>query len=139
MGLTSGIGNLLRRMRGRAAEEDGSATIEVVLWLPFILAIFTLIVDATVIFHNHSNVLRIVQDANRGLSVGRYESEQEAEDQITNRLAGLSANVTADTDILGGVINTVVTIPASDMDIIGFWAGIRDITLTIRAQHFKEL
>ncbi len=118
--------------------DDGSATIEAVLWMPFFLAAFTFVVDGTMIFHNHSQILRVVQDANRGLSVGRYDTEAETETEIEARLASVSPNTNATTSISAGVIRTTVTVPAADLDVIGMFAGLAAPTLTLTTQHFLE-
>lgn len=121
-----------------AASEDGSATVEVVIWLPFIMALFTLMVDASVMFHNHSSVTRMVQDANRAYAVGRYETEVETQTELSARLADLSGDADVQTTLSNGVINTVVTVPAADLDVIGVFPGMSDFLFTIRAQHFQE-
>lgn len=119
--------------------ERGNATIETVLWMPFFVALFTLIVDGALIFNHHSNVLRIVHDANRALSVGRYESGAEAEDMIKANTAHISSNLTVSTTVVDGIIATVVQVPAADLDMTGLFSGISNATLTVNAQHYLEM
>jgi len=120
-------------------EEDGNATIETVLWMPFFVALFTLIVDGTIIFNNHSNVLRIVHDANRAFSVGRVESGTDCENLIAANAKHISDNLEVQTVVVDGVITTRVRIPVEDMDMTGLFTSIADATLTINAQHFLEI
>lgn len=122
-----------------ARNEDGSATIEVVLWLPVLVGLFTLIVDASVMFHNHSSVTRMVQDANRAFSVGRYETVDEVEAELLSRLHNLSERATAQTSLNNGLIDTVVLVPAGDLDVIGIFEGLTNFSFTIRAQHLQEI
>jgi len=119
--------------------EDGSGTVDTVLWMPFFVGLFALIVDGTMIFNNQSNVLRIVHDANRGLSVGRYESGAEAEKVILANTAHISANIKVKTAVVDGVIQTVALVPVADLDLTGAFSGIAGATLTINAQHYMEL
>ena len=81
--------DLTATLRRSLKNEDGNATIEAVLWLPFFLAAFTLVMDATMIFHNQSYILRVVQDTNRGVSIGKFQSESEAEEYIVAALNGV--------------------------------------------------
>ncbi len=131
--------SLLTAMTRRRRSEEGSATIEAVMWMPFFVALFTLIVDATIIFNNHSNVLRIVHDANRAFSVGRFESGAETETSIRNNAAHISSGMTVQTSVTNGVIVTEVKVPVSDLDMTGLFSSIASATLTIHAQHYLEI
>ena len=77
--------------------EDGSAMVEAVLWLPIFLVIFGLMVDSALVFHGQSKVLRVVQDANRNMSIGRLDTDDDVETYITTRLAvyGITPSVSA--------------------------------------------
>ena len=119
--------------------EDGNATVETVLWMPFFVALFTLIVDGTMIFNNHSNVLRIVHDANRAFSVGHYESGPETAKMIMANAAHISSNMKVETVVSNGIIVTVAKIPVADLDMTGLFGGMSGATLTVNAQHFLEL
>ena len=96
--------NPARRFTGlkRAARQ----CIEAVLWLPLFFAHFGLMTDAAMVFNGHSRVMRVVQDANRNLSVGRLADEAETEAYIVAALSGLSQNATASTTIVSGVATT---------------------------------
>ena len=107
--------------------------------MPFFVALFTLIVDGTIIFNNHSNVLRIVHDANRAFSVGRVETGAAAEQMIAANAAHISKNMEIQTIVSNGIIVTRVRIPVKDMDMTGLFSGIADATLTINAQHYLEI
>jgi hypothetical protein len=81
---------------------------------------------------------RVVQDANRSLSVGRLSSATEAEDQITARIAPLSQSPTVHTTIDDGIITTRLSVPAGDLDIIGWYSSLASATVTVTSQHFVE-
>ncbi len=124
----------IRRFRG----EDGSVTVESVLWLPAFLFIFCLIADASMLFHNQARATRIVQDANRFLSIGRLENETETMDFIRNQLAPVTVNAAVATRIVDDMIETVVRIPSGDLDIIGFATALTSIDVEIRGFHLIE-
>ena len=98
--------------------EDGSATVETVLWLPLFFAAFGLMTDAAMVFNGHSRVTRILQDANRNLSVGRFVDEDETETYILAALNALAPNATASTTVTAGVATSVVQVPATDLEIL---------------------
>ena len=84
--------------------EDGNATVETVMWMPIFVALFSLVVDGTAIFNKHSNVLRIMHDANRSFSVGRYASPEETMKAITVNAAYITPNIKVDTQVVNGMI-----------------------------------
>ena len=118
--------------------QDGSATVESVLWLPLFFAAFGLMTDAAMVFNGHSRVMRIIQDANRNLSVGRLESEAETEGYVLAGLASLAPRATVDTTITAGVATTVVRVPATDLEILGMFSALNNLTLTITSQQYIE-
>ncbi|MCV2869257.1 pilus assembly protein [Defluviimonas sp. WL0002] len=104
--------NFLRRDRG-------AATIEVILWLPFFLGLFSLMVDLSMIFNNQSRIMRIIQDGNRNYSIRRLTTNAETETYVEGRIASISANANAVTTNAAGLITTTVTVPLADLDLLG--------------------
>jgi len=129
---------LCSRFRAFGRDSEGSATIESVLWLPLFLAAFALMTDVAMIFNGHSRVLRVVQDANRNLSVGRLDTESETEEYIIAALGTLSPNLTADTAIEAGVATSTAIVPASDLQILGMFSAISSLNISVTSQHFIE-
>ena len=127
-----------KSIRRFAGETHGTATIEAVLMLPLFFALFALMVDVALVFNGHSLVMRVVQDANRNLSVGRLATEDETEAYIVAALASLSPNATASTQIVAGVATTTAFVPATDLEIIGMFSAISSITLNVTSQHYIE-
>jgi len=129
---------LCSRFRAFGRDSEGSATIESVLWLPLFLAAFALMTDVAMIFNGHSRVMRVVQDANRNLSVGRLETESDTEEFIIAALGTLSPNLTADTEIVAGVATSTAIVPASDLQILGMFSAITSLNISVTSQHFIE-
>ncbi len=119
--------------------EDGTATVESVLWFPIFMVVFFLAFDTSMMFAAETEAVRVVQDANRLASIGRLATESDIETYVENTLSDLSPNANATTTISSvGVIRTVVQIPASDVGKIGVFEAFQDLTLTVSAEHLKE-
>ena len=121
--------------------EDGSAMVEAVLWLPIFLVIFGLMVDSALVFHGQSKVLRVVQDANRNMSIGRLDTEDDVETYITTHLAvyGITpSTATAVTDATTGVVTTTVVIPARQLQALGYFDALLNLEIPVVAQHMRE-
>lgn len=129
---------LPRGLRRFYKKDDGTATVEAVLWLPIFFALFGLMTDAAMIFNGHSRVLRIVQDANRNLSVGRFETEVETQDWIIAQLAQISPNADVVTQTNAGIATTTAFIPATDLEVLGMFGALNSVTLAVTSQQFIE-
>ncbi len=121
------------------SETDGGATIEAVIWLPVFVAILGLIADASIAFNRQALALRVVQDANRSLSVGRFTSTEQTEAFIEDRVRGFSPNATATTTVSAGIINSVVSLPAADLRAVGLIPLLNGLELQVSAHHMAEL
>ena len=110
---------LVRGCKKFLRRDNGAATIEVILWLPFFLALFSLMVDISMIFNNQSRIMRIIQDGNRNYSIRRLNTNAETETYVENRIAPISSNASAVTTNVAGLITTTVTVPLADLDLLG--------------------
>ncbi len=108
------------------------------LWLPLFFAAFGLMTDAAMVFNGHSRVMRVIQDANRNLSVGRLNTELETETYILTALSGLAPNATASTQIIAGVATSVVQVPATDLEILGMFSALNSLQITVTSQQYIE-
>lgn len=93
--------------------EDGSYTVESVIWLPMYLFITVLIINVSMVFFTESQLLRVVQDGNRSFSVGRVTTLSAVEQYITERLAYLEANPVVSSQLVDGIIYTDLQIPVT--------------------------
>jgi Flp pilus assembly protein TadG len=119
-------------------KDDGNATVEFVMWLPVVLVLFGLTVDVSMVLHSQSQVLRIVQDANRNASIGRLQTTAEVEDYIESRLQASSDAADAVSSITAGVISTTVSYPARDFQILGFFQQFNSLTMNVNSAHMIE-
>ncbi len=118
--------------------QDGTATVETVLWFPFFIAVFGLMFDTTMVFHTQAKIMRAIQDGNRNYSVGRIASRSDTEDFIENKLAGINVTAHAATTVTAGVVTTVVTVKAPELDLLGFFTAIRNVEFKVSAEHMVE-
>jgi Flp pilus assembly protein TadG len=132
-----------RSLDRRLRAEDGGATVEAVLWVPFFILLLALIADASFLFHRQAQMLRAVQDANRAFSTGQLTTTDAVTEVLIAQYRPLSNKVEAvsvvDTDTVPtGIIRTSLTIPARDVNSIGLIASLSNLNLTVTSQHYRE-
>lgn len=121
-----------------ARRDDGAATIEAVLWIPFFIMLFLLIADVSMIFHGQSKLLRIAQDANRNMSINRLTTTDEVQSFVETQVRTFSKDPRATTTVVAGLITTTVSVPMTDLDLFGVSEIFRGVRMTVRAQHLME-
>lgn len=137
-------GNSLRMLRAFCRSEGGSSTIEFVLWVPLVVMILLLVVDASMLFMARSHAMSVLQDTNRLYSVGQFTGDttadrlEKAQDYALARLTPLSASATAVTTDVNRVVRTEATLETSEIANIGFLGTLIDTTMTISAEHRVE-
>lgn len=124
-------------MRRKVRDEDGSATVEALLWLPMFFYILALSVDVTMVFHSYSRIIRAVEDVNRGLSVGRIKTIEEGKQRISATLANY-AGVESDIKIVDNVIVTNVSVPVTSLVVLGAVKPMMDKNVMVKTQQFVE-
>ncbi len=119
--------------------EDGTATVEAVLWFPIFIAVFGLMVDASSIFHGQSKVLRVVQDANRNMSIGRFTTDAQVTGYINAQLLAFNVVPTSTVALSdGNVVLTVVKVPASQFQLLGYFSSLLNLELAITSAHILD-
>ncbi|MEY8097397.1 TadE/TadG family type IV pilus assembly protein [Falsihalocynthiibacter sp. S25ZX9] len=118
--------------------ERGTATVEFVLILPAFLLLFSLLVDAALIFNGRTEALRTLQDANRKYSIGWFDSTTDLEDYIVASLASTSPSAIARSNLASGSIQSQVEFPSSELTVVGMATGLLNINLLVKAEHVVE-
>lgn len=137
--MVSILSQRIRSVVSRGAKDtNGTATVEAVIWLPFIFAFFGVIVDVSLVFHGRSQAYRVMQDANRARSTGRYDDAQTAA-YVVNTLSTLSPNATAATqmDLDTGVVTTKVMLPTPDLMAVGIF-DLFKVKMHLSSSHLVE-
>jgi|SRR6056297_263922 len=129
---------MIKAPRRFLKNQDGTATVEAVIWLPIFFVVLFLMVDAAMMFSGQSQALRVVQDANRNMSIGRFRTSAETEAYIEQQLARYSAEVNAVSTVTAGIVTSTVSFPARDLQLSGFFTVFGDLMLSVSADHLIE-
>jgi hypothetical protein len=136
---TSAPGSSPGSLRSFLKDEEGSYTLESVIWFPIFVILLVFVMNIAIVFFSESQILRVVQDGNRALSIGRLETEQEVEEYIGQRLAYLEASLQIDTRIDNGFVFTNIDIPATQLMPLNFMTKAFDgINVAVFAQQIIE-
>ncbi len=118
----------------------GTATVEFVICVPVFLMLLGLVVDTSLVFAGEAQALRVVQDANRSMSIGRIKTIPETQAMIVNGLKSMSPGVTAITVVTPeGVIISTATIPAKELAGFGLLEVFGTLNVIVTAQHMSEI
>lgn len=128
-------------LRAFLRREDGGATIEACIWLPFFFTFFILILDATFIFLRQSDAQRIVQDGTRQFVSGAIDTRAELETWLEDTMASVSPNADATTiyDAGTGMLTARVEYPAEDTDLTGATGWLGGLTMRVQSIQLTEL
>ncbi|MBD3805118.1 MAG: hypothetical protein EP320_09715 [Rhodobacteraceae bacterium] len=128
----------MRILRRLIRDEEGSATIEGLLWLPLFVGLMGITVDVSMVFNAHARIKGVLEDVDRAYSVGRLESTAQVEERVAALLAHYGDTVTVSTTEVDGIIGTTVTVPMSKLVATKFLPKILDMTLTVQDYRYKE-
>ncbi|MBD3662512.1 TadE/TadG family type IV pilus assembly protein [Sulfitobacter aestuariivivens] len=128
-----------KRLGAFVKDENGSVTIESVIWFPIFAILLAFIMNISMVFFNESQMLRVVQDGNRAFSLGRLDSAAEVEQYILTELSYLDVNLNVTSAVAGGLIETDLTVAASELMPLNFMTGaFSGIQVGVNAQHIIE-
>ncbi len=130
---------LNRKRTSFRTDTDGAVTVEAAIWLPFFILFVFGIAEMALVFHGQARALQVAQDANRGFTVGEFEDAAETAAWAKESLASYSNRIQSTTVLNGGVITTVIKIPASDLaGNIGIFSILSGIDITVVSQQVLE-
>lgn len=127
-----------RKLRAFWHNEIGTMSIEAALWIPMFFFMLTITVDATMVINAKSEVLRIIQDANRSYAIGRLTSVNATRSFIQSRMRLISPHAVITTTVSSGIVSTVVIMPATDLSGLGTIPNFADIRVRVSAQQMVE-
>ncbi|MGR3322584.1 MAG: TadE/TadG family type IV pilus assembly protein [Pseudooceanicola sp.] len=129
---------LKSRLKAFSRESSGSATIETVIWIPIFVWVLALIVNVSMIVFDKNQAYRIIQNANRILSTGFMQTEEEVEAYIVAKLADIAPDATVETIIAGGVVTSRVQYQVSDLLLPHAVTNLANVWINISSQHYVE-
>lgn len=123
----------------RIGSEDGSITIEAVLWLPLYLMFFALVADVSLLFHAQAKATRIAQDINRLAVIGYLENESEMKDRADAQIQAFSPSGFAQVTMASHAVSTTVTMPTNDLVAVGWFSALTGENIVVQAVHLMEV
>lgn len=110
-----------RRLRAFLCDDHGAVTVEFVLWLPIIVALLVIAIDATTLYVTHTEMWNVARDTARRMVTGKLRTEAEAEEYALNavNLRDLPYAVRAIYDE-DNVVEFRMAISFSDISIVGY-------------------
>lgn len=137
--MSSRVKSLRSRLRGFFRDDKGSFTIEALFWLPIFVVVLSIVADTALIYAKQSQVLRVVQDANRQYAVGKFADGTATQNYILGLVRPMSPNATAQSVLSNGIITTTVTMPARDLIATGILTLMRNMNVRVVLQQMKEV
>lgn len=128
----------LGRILGFRRNDDGNATIEAVLWIPFFILFFMLVVNVSYIFFNHARALKIVQDGNRAYSTGRIATASDNEDFIEANLQSFAPSASVQSAETLGIVYTQALLPIEELVAIGNFRWLQNYDVAVVGTHYLE-
>lgn len=119
--------------------EDGGATVEVIVWMPFFVVLVSFVAETALIFGGKARILRVMQDVNRAVSVGRVRDLDLAEQMIRDQISNMSPRAQVTTAVVNGVIQSQVVVYITDFSSLSLIDAFDNVTMTVVAQHFAEI
>lgn len=118
--------------------DSGTASVEAVIWLPVFIIFFKLLVDATMIMFGQAQALRVVQDLNRGISLGMIQNEAQIDSFVARHLPRYSSVAVVNSSVSQGVVSTRMTIPSSNIVAANTFSLLPSFDINVSAQHLVE-
>lgn len=118
--------------------EDGTATVEFAIWMPFVFAVFLAAGELVMIFYGQSRILQVAQDATRQASIGRLQTAEDVSNYINTELPGFATNASITNQVSRGVITTAVSVPVRDIAPFGIITALGSSQVTVVAQQVAE-
>ena len=118
-------------------DESGSVTIEFVMWLPLVMALVVLAVDAAVAFVNIGHMWQTSRETAR--IVSRYGmTEAEAETWAAKNAVYGSMEPNVDVTVSGGSVQVSMATPMNELVVFGTLGFASDFNFTTRVRHAME-
>ena len=116
-------------------DETGAMTIEFVLWIPIIVALLTILIDATSLYVTHTEMWKVARDTARRMVTGKVRTEADAEAYAlaSMRLRGLPYVVDASYDA-AKTAQVSVMLATADLSIMGVVSPMRIFGTTMEAR-----
>lgn len=111
----------MRKALDLLCDESGHQTVEFVIWVPIIIGLMVIAVDAATLYLTHNEMWNVARDTARRMSTGQIASAEEAEtyavDAMSLRDHPYGVHAVYDTD---GAMEVAVTMAFENISILGY-------------------
>jgi len=116
-------------------DERGAQTVEFVLWVPIIVALVVIMVDAATLYITHTEMWNVARDTARRMVTGKILTEADAEAYALDAMSlrDWPYAVEADYDE-SGVVQFLMALEVGDISIIGYGSPLTIFGGTVRAR-----
>ncbi len=134
-------GRKLRRALARfRRNQDGSATVESVIWMVAFFGLIILVSDASLAFFGKAQAFRALQDGNRAYAIGYLATANEVKAWIEAEMELVAPTAEATTEVteVDGVdrlVSSSLEIPISDLTL---FSSFDTVNIVVRSQHYVE-
>lgn len=120
-------------------DEDGSISIEFVLWIPIFIILIAIITDLSIVYAVNANMYDVARDTARRWSQDRaaetYPTDQHVIDHVKSELVigydqdGVNYDVNPSKDEVNDRVTVAIRAKAADVDIFGIMGpiGVEDL------------
>jgi Flp pilus assembly protein TadG len=112
------------------SQQDGSASVEFVLWMPVFVLITMLVIDTTVYFTSHASYGSVARDTAR-LVARHAMTELAAETYAAQSASGLWTAPTADVTITPTQVTVTLSAPGSSLSIFNSLGLLGDVQASV--------
>lgn len=128
---------MLRLNRFRRSD-DGSFSVEGVLWVPLFVVTLAAIIDLSLVFHHRADLAHTIHQVNRAVAVGQFETAGEAQTYLSDRLRRYGDNAESTVTVTDLEVETRVSVPASEVSSMGTIPLLADLDITLSYTHLME-
>lgn len=118
--------------------DDGSFSIEGVIWVPLFVVTLAAIIDLSLVFHHRADLAHTVHQINRAVAVGHFADAGEAQAYLTDRLSRYGPEAAGQVIVSPYEVETRVRVPASGVSSMGTIPLLADLDLTLSYTHLME-
>ncbi|WP_375690179.1 hypothetical protein [Pseudooceanicola sp. LIPI14-2-Ac024] len=108
------------------------------IWIPIFVWFLALIINVSMVLFEKNQAYRVVQNANRIVSTGYMQTEEEVEDYIRERIAHIAPSATINTTIADGTVTSVVAYRVTELLLPQKMTDLANIWINISSEHFME-
>ncbi len=118
-------------------DEDGTSTVEFVMWVPIFVLILGLVVDICFIFLAQSRMYDVTADAARCWAIGAC-TQAEAEQKVARDGAFNGTAPASSSAISGGAVTLTASLDPSQVSVVGVFGWVASNNITASVTQIKE-